>query len=147
MGATGAVPPVEAAETVRGAGDAVNVAGVGGVGGVAGVGGVGGVCTTGVPGVAGVVGAAMPPVAEFVCVTGPVTAPGLSMTTWTLTFTGPVWAAAPVPAAASPASPGVMTTCTDTGCGALRSARATGAVADMAVAPTSIHPRRPIIAR
>jgi hypothetical protein len=170
VGGTGAVPPEEDAlrppavvrafpatelAGVAGVGGVGGVGGacrtgVGGVGGVGGVAGVGGVCTTGVGGVAGVggvSGAAMPPVAVFVCVTGPVTAPGLSITTWTFTFTGPVWAAAPVPAVALPASPGVMTTCTETGCGALRSARAAGAGAQTAVAPISTHPRRPIIAR
>jgi hypothetical protein len=128
---------------VAGAGG-VGVGGVGGVGGVAGVAGVAGVWTAGV---AGVAGAAIPPFAEFVCATGPVTAPGLSTMTWTFTFTGPVCTAPPVPAATDPASPGVMMTCTDTGCGAARSARAAGAVAKPAVAPTSTHARRPIIAR
>jgi hypothetical protein len=117
------------------------------VSGVVGVVGVGGVWTVGVEGVDGVAGAAIPPVAEFVWETGPVTAPGLSTMTWTLTFTGPVCAAPPAPAVADPGAPGVMTTCTDTGCGAARSARATGAVAASAAAPASVHPRRPIIRR
>jgi hypothetical protein len=83
--------------------------GVPGVGGVlrSGIAGVGGVATVGVDRVSG---AAMPPVAVFDCVTGPVTAPGLSTMTWTLTFTGPACAVPPAPEASLVGAPGVMTT-------------------------------------
>ena len=93
---------------VGGVGGVAVCCGVGGVVGVAGVGGVGGVCTTAASGGRrrGVAGTAMPPVAVFVCVTGPVTAPGLSITTWTFTFTGPVCAAAAGTRGRTPCVPG-----------------------------------------